>query len=389
MYDPGFFDVAPDRFGTTSSKWSGPWAHDAIPMWVADMDFYCALPIRQALAQRVARDGFGYTDITDDDRQALCGFLQRRHQIAIQPQQTLMLPSVVAGLRCAFHQLCRPGDGIVLMPPVYGPFFAAIADSGMRILEAPLQLDAAQRYQMDYAVIEDHLRAGCRLVLLCNPHNPVSRPWSQAELTQLAQLANQYGARIVSDEIHADFVYAPNRFVSMLNISEVAGSAVVLSSVSKTFNIAGLKQATLITRDAQVLQALAQYIERTGIESGNLFALEATRAAYTQCDDWLDALLSYLAQNREALQAQLAQALPLAHVSPVEATYLAWVDLRAYALDNQAVYDRCVSQGVIPTNGAVYSPRWGQGFMRLNFGCPRPMMQEGISRFAQAVQSLL
>ncbi len=387
QYHKEFFDQGINRLGTQAAKWQSPEVMEEgmIPLWVADMDFPCAEPIRQALLDRAEHPSYGYTFVSDEDSAALCGFWARRHRLYFKPGDALMLPSVVSGLRACVATLTQPGDGVIIQSPVYGPFFSSVIDAGRAVLDAPLLRDEAGRYTMDYQAIERHLQHGARLMLLCNPHNPVGRAWTQEELRALVLLLKRYNARLVSDEIHADFVYAPRQFIPILSLPEVREDTVFLSAASKTFNIAGLKQAAAVCRDADTLRAVSRFLTRGGAESGNIFALAATKAAYTQCDDWLDALLDYLKGSRELLRSFLAEKLPKAVVSPMEATYLAWVDLRAYGLEHDEMEARLKRHGVALTPGRFFGADSGNGFMRVNYGCPRPQLEEGLRRLAGAI----
>ena len=387
-FDRAFFDAGIDRSSTQSVKWSAPGVclEGAIPLWVADMDFAAAPAIAQALVNRARHANYGYTLVTDEDMEAVCAYWLRRHGVRLSVGEVGLLPSVVSGLRVCVTQLTLPGEGVIVQPPVYGPFFSAIKDSGRSVLEAPLQRDAQGRYTMDLAAVEEHLRQGARLMLLCNPHNPVSRAWHEEELVRLMDLLGQYSCALVSDEIHADFVYLPRSFVSALTLAQPGMKVIGLAAASKTFNVAGLQQASIFCRDPELMQAISRQLHANGVEAGNLFALTATRAAYTLCDDWLEGVLAYLDTNRQTVEEELGRLLPEAVLSPIEATYLAWVDLRAYQLSNAEVYARCRQALVVPSDGSFFGAKSGEGFMRLNFGCPQTQLRLGIQRLAKAVK---
>ena len=387
VYDERFFDAGIDRQGTRSVKWCAPGLMEegSLPLWVADMDFPCARPIVDALRKRAGHGCYGYTHGGLEDAQAACGFWQRRHRMNYQPEQLLMMPTVISGLAASIQTLTQPGDGVIIQTPVYGPFITAVRDSGRVVMDAGLIRDEQGQYTMDYDAIEDFLKQGARLMLLCSPHNPVSRVWSHVELHLLVSLLNRYRARLVSDEIHADFVYRPHTFVPILSLTEAREDTVSLVSASKTFNIAGLQQATAICRDPDTLSGLQKFLQRSGAASGNIFALEGTKAAYTACDDWLDGLMAYLASNRRLLSEMLAELLPQARVSPMEATFLAWVDLRAYGIPHKELNQRLKEEKVALVDGRFFGKESGDGFMRINYGCPKDQLLEGVARFARAV----
>ena len=326
-YDSAFFDAGLDRRGVCSVKWEAPGVAQPglIPLWVADMDFATAPVIVEALKQRAAHPNYGYTFVSDDCREALCGYWLRRHGVRLQPEEAMLLPSVVSGLRAGVMQFTAPGEGVIIQPPVYGPFFSAVTALGRRVMEAPLRQDETGRYHMDMDAVEKQLVAGARLMLLCNPHNPVSRCWSRQELEDLVALLSRYRCALVSDEIHADFVYQPRSFLSVMALPTPEIPLVSLVAASKTFNVAGLKQANLICRDGGLLRQISEKLEAHGVEAGNVFGLVATCAAYRQGDEWLDGLLRYLDGSRAVLGDALRDLLPQARLTPIEATFLAWV----------------------------------------------------------------
>lgn len=385
QFDASFFDAGPDRSATASVKWSlpGTCPDGHIPLWVADMDFACAPAITEALVNRAKHPSYGYTYVEDEDRQAFCGWWQRRHSVSLKASDIGLLPSVVSGLRVGVEAFTQPGEGVIIQPPVYGPFFASIEDAGRKTLEAPLRRSAEGYYTMDLDAVQAHLKQGARLMILCNPHNPVGRAWSREELLSLTELLGRYDCMLVSDEIHADFVYSPARFTSLLSLKYER--LVVLAAASKTFNLAGLQQASIICRDAAIMRDISARLHRAGVEAGNLFALTATRAAYEHGADWLDGLLDYLSGSRSILADSLKTLLPEAIVTPVEASYLAWVDVSAYGTNNEERYRRCEQALVLPTNGTFFGKSAGEGFMRLNFGCPRGQLAQGLERFARAL----
>ena len=289
-FNDAFFEQPMDRRNTDCEKWDdrAVMNEGGIPLWVADMDFPCAPAITEALKKRAEHPCFGYNIQNPADEQALIGFWQRRHGVTIQAGQTLMLPCVITGLKTCVRAFTQPGDAVAIFTPIYGPFYQAIEKNGRRVARVPLIMDRQRRYQMDLEGMEDALKDGAKLIMLCNPHNPVSRLWSKEELTALCRLAQRYDVPLVSDEIHADFVYAPGKFTSILSVPEGRDRAVMLCAASKTFNVAGLQQAAAVCFREDMRKALQAEMDGAGITSGNTFALLATRAAYTDCDEWLD-----------------------------------------------------------------------------------------------------
>ena len=332
-YDHSFFDAPVNRLGTNCEKWDAlrrREGNDLLPMWVADMDFRCADEIVQALTARAAHPVYGYTEQSDAAVEAMLGFFQRRHGLTVTAEQQLMLPCVVTGLRAAVLALTEPGDKVIVQSPVYGPFYASVRDGGRQLADCPLIRQPDGGYRMDLDAIEAACRAGAKVMLLCNPHNPVGRAWTEDELRALWSVLERYGVWLVSDEIHEDFELS-GKVTPLLRILQDENARLLsMTSASKTFNLAGLQQAVLLTRNQALKKRLAEQLRNTGVTQGNIFAMTATEAAYGQGDAWLDGMLDYLREAEKLLRRELNARLPKAVLSPMNATYLGWLDLRAY-----------------------------------------------------------
>ena len=386
-FDRAYFDEGIVRTGTDCEKWDdrAVMEENAVPLWVADMDFRCAPAIGEAVSRRAAHACYGYTMVTEEDTRAMLGFLERRHQAALPPEDVLMLPCVITGLKLFVRCFTAPGDRVAILTPVYGPFTSAVELNGRTAVRVALTRGSDDRYQIDFDQLEAAFRSGARVMLLCSPHNPVGRCWTEAELRRVLELTRRYGVKLCVDEIHAEFVFAPHRFVSILSLADAEDQVVSLMSASKTFNIAGLQQAYALSRNHALLQALESESAAAGVVSGNIFALSATRAAWTEGEAWLDGLMAYLADNLQLLGRLLKEQLPFARMSPVEATYLAWLDLRAYDGSCARIEQKCRQAGVALTAGTFFGPE-GEGFMRLNFGCPAAQLAEGVKRLKEAMR---
>ena len=389
-YDSPVFDSFPSRMGTDCEKWDALRREEGaelLPMWVADMDFRCPPEVTQALVQRASHGIYGYTEPSLGAQEALLGFVKRRHGLELTREQQSMLPCVISGLKTAVRALTKPGDSVIVQPPVYGPFFSSVTANGRVVAESPLLSDARGRYAMDFDGVEALCRAGAKMMLLCSPHNPVGRCWSREELQRLWDILSRYGVALVSDEIHWDFVYEPGAFTSVLALPGAQDSAApiaALTSASKTFNLAGLQQAVLLTRNQDLLETFQRETEAAGVVQGNLFGMVATQAAYEQGDEWLEGLLAYLRQSRAILREELSLRLPRAVLSPLEATYLAWVDLRAYGLSTQELTQRTRRAGVAFTMGTFFGTQ-GEGFLRINLACPHSQLREALALLQKAI----
>ncbi|MDD3212974.1 MAG: PatB family C-S lyase [Eubacteriales bacterium] len=388
-YDADFFSQPIDRCGTNTYKWDMLQAKEGrklLPVWVADMDFRCADEITEAIARRAQHPVYGYTEQPDSLAETMLAFMQRRHGVALTKEQQAILPGVVPGLRIAVRTFTQAGDGVLIQPPVYGPFFDVIRQNDRRIVENPLVPDAENRYHMDLEGMEKAFQSGVKLALLCNPHNPVARAWTREELQNAYALCKRYGVMLVVDEIHQDFVYGRGAFVSAMTLDEDADAKIiVLTSAGKTFNLAGLQQGVLFTRNRQAKHAMEITMRDAGVAAGNIFALTATEAAYRCGEEWLDGLLAYLNDARSLLSEALAEHLPDAVMSPQEATFLAWIDLRAYGLTTDELMRRTHEQGVALSPGTFFSKTLGEGFLRFNFGCPHSQTLEAVERLAKAI----
>ena len=383
-FDKAYFDAGISRIGTECEKWDGMIAatgdESMIPMWVADMDFPSPPAVREALASVLARGTWGYTIRGEADTKALTAYWARRHNTVIDPESVMLSPCVVTGLKLGLRAVTKEGDGILVNPPVYGPFFMSIKANGRKVVESPLVADENGRYTMNLAEMEEKLASGeAKAVMLCSPHNPVGRAWSREELAAVVAMCRKYNAGLICDEIHADFVFAPGKHVSVLEIEGAREFAVMLCAASKTFNVAGLEQSAIVCENEAIRAAIRSDMDASGIKAGNCFALAATRAAYTDCDEWLDGLKDYLMGSRDMVAEYIAANMPKVKVSPLEATYLMWLDCRALGLTQEELLDRIASVHV-KVNDGLFFGEMGRGFIRLNIGCPRSQIMAALER---------
>ena len=386
MFDTEYFDAGLYRMGTDCEKWDGCRHREgagALPMWVADMDFPSPPAVQEALLRRAAHPTWGYTEVTDRDLDAVRDFWRRRHDLSVEREAVTVLPCVVTGLKLAILTFTRPGEGVIIQSPVYGPFRMSVEATGRKLMDAPLVADDGGRYSMDLEAVENQCRAGARLMMLCSPHNPVSRVWTREELQALLEVLNRYGVPLVSDEIHADFVYAPARFVSVLSLQQ--RNVITLCAASKTFNVAGLQTAFMFCTEAENRERFRGVMNSGGVVAGNIFGILASRAAFEEGEPWLDGLLAYLDGNRKELADQVARELPGAVLTPVEATYLAWLDLRAWGFSCEELARRTSAAGVVFTGGTFFGDV-GEGFLRVNIACPCRNIGEAVRRLKKALE---
>jgi cystathionine beta-lyase len=373
------FDTLIDRSTNASLKWDKYKGRDIIPLWVADMDFRSPPEVIEALHARVDHGVFGYTLPPETLTTAVVSHLQQEYGWAIQPQWLVWLPGLVCGLNVACRAIGDAGDEVLVCTPNYPPFMSAPVLSGRALVTVPLKQDGA-RWVMDLEALERAITPRTRLFLLCSPHNPVGRVWTQAELRALADLAERHDLIICSDEIHADLVLdTDKRHLPLAMLTpEIARRTITLHAPSKTFNIPGLGCSFAVVSDPALRTALLQAMDGI-VPHVNLLGYAATEAAYRFGQPWRQQLLAYLRGNRDLVLRAVAD-MPGLSMTPVEATYLAWIDTRSAGMDTPEKFFE--QGGVGLSGGAAFGL---PGFVRLNFGCPRPLLAEALRRMQQAL----
>jgi cystathionine beta-lyase len=363
------FDERIVRRGTNCVKWDEKPEEDIIPLWVADMDFRVAPAIQQAIERRAAHGVFGYTHVPEAYYEAIISWFKRRHQWEIEREDILYTTGVVPAISCCLKAITMPGEKVLILSPVYNCFFSSIRNNGCEVVEVPLNFKDFE------AMCSDEKTTA---FLLCNPHNPGGRVWTREELERMNDICQRHGVRVVSDEIHCELVMPGHKFVPFGTISS---DAVVCNSPSKAFNIAGLQTANIICHDPELRRRINRAININEVCDLNPFGVEALMAAYNESEEWLDELCLYLKGNYDALCSFFAEKLPQLKVMPLEGTYLAWVDIRATGMSSDELADRLYNEaGVWVSSGAMYSPTWGEGFIRINMACPRSQLMEGLER---------
>ncbi len=387
------FDRPIARLGTHSVKWDGlvsrfgAHAEGALPMWVADMEFAAPPAVNAALQAAVDHGVHGYFGDPAAYLAAIKGWMKRRHGWEIEEDWILTTAGVVNGVNLAIQAYCRPGDGVILQQPVYHPFAPAIRNNGCHVV-GNLLVRRDGRYEMDLEALGRAVDAKTRVMILCSPHNPSGRVWSREELQALAEFCLERDILIISDEIHHDLVFdGPHTVLATLS-PEIAARTVTFTSASKSFNIAGGHTGNAIISDPGLRAALQRQIERCGLHGGNRFGYLMTTAAYAEGDAWLDALLVYLKGNRDFIDRTVAERMPgVASMTP-DATYLSWLDFSGTGMGEAEVVERLEKQArVICNHGSSFGPG-GAGYMRLNFACPRAMVEDAMGRIAGAFSDL-
>lgn len=379
------FDQIIDRRESASLKWSK--YGDAIPLWVADMDFAVAPPIQEAIRRRAEHPIFGYPIEPPDLRDVLVAWLQRRFNWAVSADALVLVPGVVSAFNIACRAFCLPGDGVLDQAPVYPPMRNAPANFGLTLDEMELTRGADDRYTVDTNRMADVITERTQLFLLCSPHNPTGRVFSPTELAGMAEVALRRNLIICSDEIHCDLVFSGHRHYPIAALApEIAARSVTIMAPSKTFNIPGLGFAFAIIPDRD-LRRQYKAAARDIVPYLNNFAFAAALAAYAECDGWLAELLGYLQSNRDFLVRYAATHWPGVRFSPPEATYLAWLDFRCAELGEDPHAFFLKHARVALNESAAFGPG-SQGFARLNFGCPRAALKEALDRMTATLQRI-
>ncbi|MBI9067819.1 MAG: pyridoxal phosphate-dependent aminotransferase [Salinivirgaceae bacterium] len=353
---------------------------DAIPMWVADMDFKTPPFIIAALKKRLEHEVLGYSIKPDAYFSSIINWMQKMHNWKINKEWITFSPGVVAGFTIAIEQFTKPGDKIIVQPPVYFPFFHSITDTGRELVNNPLKLENG-RLNFDFEDLKNKITPDVKMLLLCNPHNPGGSVWTKEELIKINTLCLENNILVVSDEIHADIVYKPNSFVPFASISDdAANNSITIRSHSKTFNVAGLTTSYLIIPNKTLLNAYNKKLNTPHLYMGNIFGTEALTAAYENGSEWLIELLSYLHENIKLVTDFFDLNYPKIKVINPESTFLIWIDCRELGLSGKELNNLFLHKIKVAINEGSMFGLGGEGFIRMNIGCPKSIVQQALNR---------
>ena len=385
------FDTIVDRYNTGSVKYdtaerSGMPA-DVMPMWVADMDFRAPDEIVSRMRQLCDFGVYGYTMVTDSYFDAVRNWFSSRFDWEVERKWLVTTPGVVFALSAAVKAFTEPGEGVLIQRPVYYPFTEVVENNGRVVVNSSLRYDKGS-YAIDYEDLEAKLaRDDVKLMLICSPHNPVGRVWTRNELSKVCRLCLKYNVKMVSDEIHADFVFANREHVPLASLSEqVRENCVVCTAPSKSFNLAGLQISNIFIPNRDMRHAFRRELEKTGLFGVNMVGLCACQAAYESGGEWLDQLKEYLEGNIQFLKSFVNEHMPRIKVVDTEGTYLVWMDLQELNLVDQK--DFIVNKaGLWLDTGSMFGDE-GRGFERINVACPRTVLEEALNRLKRASDAL-
>lgn len=379
------FDIPVPREGTHSVKFDGRQQYfgtaEVTPMWVADMDFAVPPCVTRALLARAAHPVFGYTLYPESLYQSVIGWFQRRHHWSIERDWIVMAPGVVPSLHACCLAFAEAGEGVIVQPPVYFPFFSAVTETKRQLVLNPLQ-SINGRYEINLKQLENQAR-DARILMLCTPHNPVGRVWSKAELISVLRIAKAHNLIVLSDDIHADLVY-PGVSHTMIGTLETELGEFIRTNVitavapSKTFNIPGLGLSCLIVPNPQHREALQKVFELLHVSNSNPFSIAAFEAAYNEGDVWLDSLMVYIQENKRLVRDFLAQNVPQIRCADPEGTYLLWLDCSDLQLTDAQLRDFFIKDCKVGMNPGIVFGEEGKGFMRMNIGTTRARLSAAL-----------
>lgn len=394
VYD---FDSRLDHRAHNGAKWF-EYDEDVLPLWVADMDFKVAPAIIEALHERVDFGVFAYTRQDDVLLDLICQRMKRLYDWDVQPEEIILIPGVVAGLMIAADFVGKPGDGILNQTPIYGPFLTVPPPRGRFTQMAELNYvaddDYTFYYEFDPAVFEAEISKQTSMLYFCNPHNPTGQMYSREEIEQIAEICARHDMIICSDEIHCDLLLSEKRHIPTASISpEISQRTITLMAPSKTFNLPGLQGSFAIIQNAELREKFTHTAHNMhaygwGGANLNILTYTAMRAAYEHAEDWKEAMLDYVRDNRDFARAYLRQHIPQIKSTNPEATFLIWLDCRGLGLTDQTAKDFFVEKARVAMNpGSFFGNDYDQ-FVRLNLACPRSVLEEALERMAKAVQAL-
>lgn len=358
---------------------------DVLPMWVADMDIRTPDFIIKALSQRLQHEILGYTLIPDSFYEAVVGWNSRRHAWDIHREWISFSPGVVPALSLLVMAFTEPGDSIIIQPPVYFPFFSVVTSHNRKVVTNPLREENGI-YSMDFDDFEAKLDGSVKMLFLSNPHNPTGNVWEPGDLMKLAEICIRHKVLIISDEIHSDLIMPGYVHTSMAKLSdEIADNTITCMSPSKTFNLAGLSTAYLITPNSHLRKRYNEILDRVHVGAGNIFGFIAAEAAYTYGEGWVNQLMEYLSGNQAFLIGFIKENIPAIKVNPIQATYLVWLDCRALGMDANTLKSFMINEAGLALNDGPQFGIEGCGFQRINIGCPRATLHKALLQLHVAV----
>lgn len=378
------FDIAIDRRNSSSLKWDVN--ENELPMWVADMDFQTAPQIISAINNRVAHRVFGYSIVPDSWYKAICNWWNDRHNFCIEKEQLIFCTGVVPAISSIVRKVTTVGEKILVQSPVYNIFYNSIINNGRIVLENKLKYDG-EKYEIDFEDLEKKLAdSQTTMMILCNPHNPIGKIWSRDNLERIGNLCAKYNVLVVSDEIHCDLVDPGHSYTPFASVSDTcAQNSITCIAPTKAFNIAGLQSAAVMIPNENIRKKVERGLNTDEIAEPNSFAITATIAAFTEGSEWLDALRSYLLENKSIIHQFIQEEIPQLKLVPSEATYLLWIDCKDVCVSSDELNDFIYkNSGLLLSSGSSYGES-GNGFIRMNIACSKDRLIDGLIRLKNSM----
>lgn len=384
------FDEVINRKGTSCVKYDGlkdayQGKENLIPLWVADMDFATPDFIIDALKKRCEHPIFGYTFDDDEYYASILAWLNYKYNWKAEREWITYIPGIVKGIGLAVQCFTQPGDKVIIQPPVYHPFRLVPTRMGREVVYNPLKLEDGV-YKMDFEQLESLIDKDCKMLILSNPHNPGGVVWEREALVKLAQICSAHGILVISDEIHAEMTYPQFRHHPFATVSpEAAACSVTFMAPSKTFNIAGIVSSYAIVPDAQLREKFYSFLEAGELNAGTIFAFTATKAAYTYGAEWLQQMRSYVIENVNFVDEYLKKNIPQIKAYRPQASFLIWLDCRELGLSQPDLVHLFEDKAGLALNDGTMFGKEGEGFMRLNVGCPRSILSKALESLKKAI----
>ncbi len=384
------FDQIIDRKNTKCYKWDYNkeifGKEKLLSMWVADMDFQAPQEVLKVLQKRVDHGVFGYTGLTDSFYDSIINWMKERFDWEVKKDWIIATPGIVPSINFAIQTYTKEKNKILVQTPVYYPFFTSIKNNNRKLVISELKL-IDDHHEMDFIDLEKKLADDVKMMILCSPHNPVSRVWKLEELQRVSELCLKYNVLLISDEIHSDLIFSNNKHIPIPTISkDIANNTLTMFAPSKTFNVAGLSLSYLIIPNKKIRIQFQKTLLNLGLHGGNVFGIEALEASYRYGQKWLKELLIYIEDNYTFAQQYLQNNIPKIKVIRMEGTYLLWLDCRELDLSQKELVNLFINKAGLALNDGSKFGKGGEGFMRMNLGCSRKLIEKALSQLKSAVK---
>lgn len=379
------FSKLTNRFQSDSLKWNIQ-DHE-LPMWVADMDFETLPEVKEALKKRAEHGVFGYAAPTPAYYQAIINWMKNRHQFDVEKEWIVPTPGVVAALKLAVRAYTKPHDKVMIMKPVYYPFDASIVSNEREVVECPLVFED-DHYICDFELFEKQIvEHDVKLFILCNPHNPIGKVWTQDELYKIGTICQKHHVYVISDEIHMDFIYDGYKHIPFYNVDKsFQDFTIICTAPSKTFNLAALQTSNIIIANEKMREAFVKEKNSSGLSDPNIFGLDACEAAYTYGSQWVDELVDYLAGNIDYMVSFFQERLPEIKVIAPQGLYLVWVDMRSLNMTHEELEEFMLKKAHLWLDEGYIFGTGGAGFERFNVACPRSVLKQALEQLEAAIK---